>query len=412
MALADDIFGSGTPSDFDLDPRFQFGSSADRFGEGFIRRELRNRALERIRATDPLFRSLSDLLQGSVIGSQDILGSEFGRAGFFNDLFTPEQRAREDLAAQERSQLLRGQNQDTFGRILQLTQAGPQLTPDQAARIRDATDLAIQSGLSDLGRFRDQTFDRIRQSAASRGLRPSDSPVVHQLTDLGEQLGRQAQGLTTDLRTQQLLRELEFPLQSFQANLGGLAAASDVGARERAFEQNLIDQAQATRLGLASGATSGAENLAISQSPADTFGKVRPLQFPESDSGGSDLDTILGGVGGLASGIGGLIAGGGALSPLLALSDERAKEEIEPVDAKAILDRIRGVRYRYRNPKNGEGEQVGILAQDLIAAGLGGAVVEDSEGMLRVDTGKVALPTLGLLAALNERVSELEARDA
>ena len=403
MALADDIFGSGSPQDFRIPGLFQPDQYTSGRTIGWANQgELATRALARQRATDPLFQSLTDLLSGSVIGSRGILGSEFGRADAFSDLFRPQQQAEEDLAAVERSQLLRGQNQDTLGRILQLAQTGPTLTEDQAGRIRGAADLAIESGLSDLGRFREQTFEDVRQSAASRGLRPNDTPIVNRLTDLGEQLGRQAQGLTTDIRTQQLLQELQYPLAAFQANLGGLGVASDVGARERAFEQGLANQAQATRLGLASGAITGAGNLATSQNPATTFTQLRELpEAPEQQKGNplAEWGPVLSAV---AQGIGSYAA-----------SDERVKEDVEPLDAKAVLSHLRGVRYRYKDPeKHGEGDQIGILAQDLLEAGLGGAVAADDEGTLMVNTQKLALPTLGLLASLNERVNDLEARDA
>lgn len=90
-------------------------------------------------------------------------------------------------------------------------------------------------------------------------------------------------------------------------------------------------------------------------------------------------------------------------------SDERAKEDVKPIDSRAMLAELSGHEYEYKDPSMGEGRQVGVMAQDLERSPFAGAVEEDEEtGLKKVDGGKLAGSTLGILADLNRRLSMLE----
>lgn len=97
------------------------------------------------------------------------------------------------------------------------------------------------------------------------------------------------------------------------------------------------------------------------------------------------------------------------IAALFAMSDKRLKTDIKDGDgeAKTALEKLHAYRFKYKDPKHGEGEQLGVMAQDLRRAGLGHAVIETDEG-LAVDGAKLATSNTAMLATLAKRVSELE----
>lgn len=102
-----------------------------------------------------------------------------------------------------------------------------------------------------------------------------------------------------------------------------------------------------------------------------------------------------------AMGLIGNLAGAGAM-----LSDEEAKEAVQPLDLDEALKRIRPVTYKY---KGDDEERVGVLAQDVEESPMDAAVVETPEGKA-LDTAELAPATLALLASLYQRVRALEGR--
>lgn len=97
---------------------------------------------------------------------------------------------------------------------------------------------------------------------------------------------------------------------------------------------------------------------------------------------------------------------------LAAKSDRRAKTDIEPGDDKAtkMLDGLRAFSYRYKNAKeDGDGEQLGVMAQDLERAGLKQAVI-DTPGGKYLNGGKLAGANTAMIAALHRRLAKVEAR--
>ncbi len=93
----------------------------------------------------------------------------------------------------------------------------------------------------------------------------------------------------------------------------------------------------------------------------------------------------------------------------IAMSDERLKKDITDGDAKskAITDKLKSYSYNYKDSKHGKGEQFGVMAQEMEAAGLGHAVIDTPDGKA-VHGAKAALSGLALTAALARRVSKLE----
>jgi hypothetical protein len=222
-----------------------------------------------------------------------------------------EQQQQEDA----RQQRLTGLNQtgdQITQQALQDAQQGTQpLRPDQLANLTGAADLAINSGLSDLSRFRDESLNQIRQNSVVRGLRPGDTPIQNDFHDVGIESQRLADQLVNNVRGQQLQAQLNLPFQESALRTQNLGLASDVASRRQALEESMLESARNARLNLVSGASATGLGLATGLNPTSAFGALTSARTASgsttaTQSGGSQLGQlgpILGGVGGLLTGL-------------------------------------------------------------------------------------------------------------
>lgn len=94
---------------------------------------------------------------------------------------------------------------------------------------------------------------------------------------------------------------------------------------------------------------------------------------------------------------GGMEAGAKALA-----SDERVKENISEVtkdEVKELKETIKAVKFNYKDSSYGEGDYVGVIAQDLEKSKLGKTLVfEDSNGVKKIDTNKAISLLLAMIA--------------
>jgi hypothetical protein len=105
---------------------------------------------------------------------------------------------------------------------------------------------------------------------------------------------------------------------------------------------------------------------------------------------------------------GGLVGTAGSLAML---SDERTKEGAEDAtdDVAAMLAGIKPSTYRYKDQRNGAGQQYGLMAQDLERSAMGAAMVQEgADGLKRVDVGRAALGSLAAASLLAKRLDKLE----
>lgn len=74
-------------------------------------------------------------------------------------------------------------------------------------------------------------------------------------------------------------------------------------------------------------------------------------------------------------------------------SDERLKTNIEPVsseDLQELKDKVKAYKFKYKNEAHGEGDFVGVLAQELEQTKLGKNLVSyDKEGYRQINTQKL-----------------------
>lgn len=116
--------------------------------------------------------------------------------------------------------------------------------------------------------------------------------------------------------------------------------------------------------------------------------------------------------GGAAAGAGGGSAMGAGMGAgaLAALSDKRAKKNINSSDdqVKGFLSKLKPSSFEYKDPKHGDGTQYGVMAQDLEKSDMGKSLVfEDGEGK-KVDLSKATLALLASNAHLSKRLENLE----
>ena len=92
-----------------------------------------------------------------------------------------------------------------------------------------------------------------------------------------------------------------------------------------------------------------------------------------------------------------------------ALSDRRAKTNIEPGDERAndAMRKLPAFAYRYKDEANGAGTQLGPMAQDLERAGLKHTVIDTPRGKM-VDTRKLTLANTAMASSLARRLAKLE----
>lgn len=100
----------------------------------------------------------------------------------------------------------------------------------------------------------------------------------------------------------------------------------------------------------------------------------------------------------------------GALGAI-AKSDRRAKEDIEDGDddANSAMKGLRAYTFKYKSRRDGEGKQVGVMAQDLERAGLKHAVADTPDGKV-VHGAKLATANTAMLSALERRVAKIEGK--
>jgi len=105
-----------------------------------------------------------------------------------------------------------------------------------------------------------------------------------------------------------------------------------------------------------------------------------------------------------------LSAGGQIGAAAMMASDERLKADVTDERSKidAMLDGLRPVGWRYKDPKFGEGRHSGIMAQDMERSEAGRQIVSDTPDGKMLDVKKAVGAALASSARLNERLRKLE----
>jgi hypothetical protein len=223
-------------------------------------------------------------------------------------------------------------------------------------------------------------------------------------------------------------READIGLATTQARLAQEAALANQRADIEA--QQLRQQAAVTRTGGLLGAAQANRQAMqdYERARADAaLGAAGINQRAYSDASES-RGKFLGKIGesiGLGSMVSGLLSDEDAKKNKLALndqsrrvaksirdafisSDKEKKTDIKKADLKDFIKKLTAYQYEYKNPEYGEGQQIGVMAQDLEKSKIGKqAVIDTPEGKM-VDYGKLSGAMLANQVLMQEKLDELE----
>lgn len=119
---------------------------------------------------------------------------------------------------------------------LDANRSGATLTDDQDALSSFAVNAAIESGLSDISRFHDESLESLAQETApGRGLRPSDAPIVDVGVRIVNESSRLASRLVNDVPSQEFGARLNFPSVAGQAQVQHTEAQQQLAAGTTGF---------------------------------------------------------------------------------------------------------------------------------------------------------------------------------
>jgi hypothetical protein len=338
----------------------------------------------------------------------------------------------------------------------QTIQEDPRLREAQMSALMGLQDVANQEGMTagdrakleqaklDAGAYERGQRESILQNARQRGVGGSGVELLSQMQAQQEGANRVAQeGFNTAALAQQ--RALEAMTQSGQ--LGGQIRGQEFNQQAQAAEaadkinsfntqqrQNVLNQNvdrvnQAAQMNLANKQNISNQNVDLANKQKSFNSALVQQQFDNAykKAGGTAgaMQNQAAGLTGQAAQdlgfIGGVVSTGGALvgkqmdqnaagqvAAAGAASDRRVKEDIKPFDVGDFLGELTGYRYNYKEPeRDGEGPQIGVMAQDLEKAAPG-AVEEDEQGVKRIDYGKLGGLMLASLAELNKEVQDLK----
>ena len=102
-----------------------------------------------------------------------------------------------------------------------------------------------------------------------------------------------------------------------------------------------------------------------------------------------------------------------AVGPLAVASDERLKTGVGngAGEIRSALDNLSPKSFEYKDGANGEGERLGIMAQDLEKSKYGKSIVQkDGDGMRMVDGGGGLNMALAAIADLHQRMKKFEGK--
>lgn len=96
---------------------------------------------------------------------------------------------------------------------------------------------------------------------------------------------------------------------------------------------------------------------------------------------------------------------GGALQ---IFSDKKEKKNIKSQDLEDLVSKISAYKYNYKDEKNGKGEQVGVMAQDLEKSKLGKDLVEETPEGKMVDLKKAVPLMMASVSEIVKKIKKLE----
>lgn len=245
--------------------------------------------------------SLAPFQQELLTNALQSLKQQNANDAAFNAAVTPEQQAAAYKAEFERAQRL-GPIQDELLQLqLDDLRRGGAASPEQLARIKEATDAGIAAGSADIDTQTQRGIGLIADELANaRGLRLTDSPIAREATLLARSGEDQKASLVKNLRAGEASARLNYPLAAQQLMSGINMNQQNVASSAQQFQQDLRQRAFQNRLAM----TGQASQTGIGLSSI-SGGGIRNAN-PSTQTTTSKQGIGLGQIGQLASGIGAL----------------------------------------------------------------------------------------------------------
>ena len=204
----------------------------------------------------------------------------------------------------ERAQRLAPLEEELFNLQLDAIK-NPGANEEQIALIEEAIQAAQISGEADIDRITDDALRQVRDVLApSRGLRPTDSPII----DRGSEIVRRGIDLKGDLVKRlaetSASAKLNFPLNVAGFVAGAAGSAGSLTEATQQFQQQLTNSAFLNRISAIN--TTGGLGLGLASIGVNASGLF-------SNDRGSTTTTSGGGLG--LSGVGSILSGVGSLAP-------------------------------------------------------------------------------------------------
>lgn len=278
---------------------------------------------------------------------------------------------------------------------------------DALAALQEITDAegltaTDRARLEDINR-QEATIERgnreaIMQNAAARGVGGSGLELADQLISGQESAGRRsAQGF--DVAADAEKRALDAMMMSGQLS-GDLRGQDFAEAQAKAQAQDLINQFNTQNQNTFAQYNQEQKNALKNQAYQDQLAKTSGQAGAYQGYGDARENRRRSG----NQAFGGILGAGASI-----LSDENEKKNIEMADGDIdnFLDSLTNYKYEYKDPKNGEGEQFSVMAQDMEKTPAGKSmVVYDEFGRKNIDYGKGMGVMLSALKRLSEQVED------
>lgn len=245
--------------------------------------------------------------------------------------------------------------------------------------------------------------------AGQRGAGANTGLMARQAAQQGAGIQQGAAGQMAQLKAQEQLGAIGqmggLATQMVGQQSGAVGNYNQYAQNEQSQLLNSIAQANAARVNMQGNVNSSNAHIAGINAKAQADMVAGAMAGMSSGSG------MMGGGGGGGGGGGSSASSGaGSMGMLAMMSDERAKKNIKPgdTDAKAFMDKLQPKGYDYKDPANGQGHQLGVMAQDMEKAAPN-LVKETPEGKM-IDYSQAGGHLMASIGDLNARLKALEGK--
>lgn len=282
----------------------------------------------------------------------------------------------------------------------------------RAAQAKDQDILANMAARGAQGMQGNELAQRLLNSQQSAERQQQDSDQIMsqaQARALNSIMGasNQAQSMSAeDYARQANAAKAQDAINQFNTNQRGNVQARNVGTQNTVQQKNLGEKQRIadTNVGLANEQEKYNKYIPqmIFQDQMQKANAVSAAKMANAKFNQGEADAESGMWSGIGSGIG---QGAAAI-----FSDEKLKKDFKSAtkSIEKFLDSLKGFQYHYKDEADGEGEQVGPIAQNIEKTDMGKQMVKETPHGKMVDYGKGFGAMAASLNELHERLKKLE----